>query len=98
MLKQHKGAIGWIIVDLRGIDTSICTHQIFLEEDTRPIRQCKGILILQEVVKKEVLKLLDVGLIYPISDSKWVTQTQVVPKKAGIIVVPNTNCIKVVIE
>ena len=46
---------------------------------------------LQEVVKNEVLKLLDVGIIYPISDSKWVSPTQVVPKKAGITVVPNSE-------
>ena len=44
---------------------------------------------IQEVVKKEVLKLLDVGVIYPISYSKWVSLTQMVPKKARITVVPN---------
>ena len=42
-----------------------------------------------EVVKKEVLKLLQVGIIYPISDSKWVSPVQVVPKKTGITVVEN---------
>ncbi|XP_024042132.1 uncharacterized protein LOC112099218 [Citrus clementina] len=44
---------------------------------------------MKEVVKTEVLKLLDVGIIYPISDSKWVSPTQVVPKKSGITVVKN---------
>jgi hypothetical protein len=39
---------------------------------------------------KEVVKLLDVGIIYPISDSKWVSPTQVVPKKFDIIVVENS--------
>ena len=38
------------------------------------------------VVRKEVLKLLDVGVIYRIVDSKWVSPTQVVPKKMGIVV------------
>ena len=42
-------------------------------------------------MKKEVLKLLDVGIIYPISDNKWVSPTQVVPKKVGIIVVLNNE-------
>ena len=42
---------------------------------------------MKEVVKKEVLKLLDVGVIYPIADSKWVSPTQVVPKKSGVTVV-----------
>ena len=44
-----------------------------------------------EVVKAEVLKLLDVGIIYPISDSQWVSPTQVVPKKSEITVVQNSN-------
>ena len=44
---------------------------------------------MQEVVKKEVMKLLDAGIIYPISDSKWVSPVQVVPKKGGMTVVKN---------
>ena len=46
---------------------------------------------MKEVVKKEVLKLLDVGFIYPIIDSKWVSLTQVVPKKFGVTVVANEH-------
>ena len=46
---------------------------------------------MKEVVKKEVLKLLDVGVIYPIADSKWVSPTQVVPKKSRVTVVANEN-------
>ncbi|CAL2268059.1 unnamed protein product [Prunus armeniaca] len=42
-----------------------------------------------EVVRKEVLKLLDVGIIYPIFYSKWVSPIQVVSKKSGITVVKN---------
>ena len=44
---------------------------------------------MMEVVKKEIIKLLQAGIIYPISDSKWVSPTQVVPKKTGITVVTN---------
>ena len=44
---------------------------------------------MREVVKKEVVKWLDAGIIYPISDSKWVSPTQVVPKKSDITVVEN---------
>ena len=47
--------------------------------------------MMKEVVRKEVIKLLDVGVIYPISDSKWVSHVQVVPKKGGITVVVNEN-------
>jgi hypothetical protein len=44
---------------------------------------------MKEVVRNEVIKLLDNGIIYPISDSKWVSPTQVVPKKSGVIVITN---------
>ena len=46
---------------------------------------------MKEVVKKEVLKLLDVSVIYPIADSKWVSPTQVVPKKSGVTVIANEH-------
>ena len=64
-----------------------------MEEDVQPFRQPQRRLnpIMKEVVKKEVLKLLDVGVIYPIADSKWVSPTQVVPKKSGVTVVANEN-------
>ena len=84
ILRSHITAIGWTIADIRGISPLICTHRIHLEEDVKPSRQPQRRLnpIMKEVVKKEVLKLLDVGVIYPIADSKWVSPTQVVPKKS----------------
>jgi len=44
---------------------------------------------MQEVVKKEIPKLLKAGIIYPISNSKWVSPVHVVPKKGGMTVVKN---------
>ena len=44
---------------------------------------------MREVVKKEVLKLLHAGIIYPVQDSEWVSPVQVVPKKGGMTVVRN---------
>ena len=44
---------------------------------------------MKEVVRAEVLKLLDAGIIYPIAHSEWVSPVQVVPKKAGVTVVTN---------
>ena len=41
------------------------------------------------VVKKEVVKWLDAGIIYPISNSKWISPIQIVPKKSGITVMEN---------
>ncbi|WKA10589.1 hypothetical protein VitviT2T_028154 [Vitis vinifera] len=66
-------------------------HHIYMEEEAKPIRQPQRRLNphLQEVVRAEVLKLLQAGIIYPISDSPWVSPTQMVPKKSGIIVVQN---------
>ena len=46
---------------------------------------------MKEEVRGEVLKLLDAGIIYPISDSKYVSPTEVVPKKSGVIVVKNEH-------
>ncbi|KAL6315786.1 hypothetical protein AAG906_008171 [Vitis piasezkii] len=71
----------------------VCTHHIYMEDEAKPIRQPQRRLNphLQEVVRAEVLKLLQVGIIYPISDSPWVSPTQVVPKKSGITVVQNEN-------
>ncbi|KAL6348189.1 hypothetical protein AAG906_003055 [Vitis piasezkii] len=78
-----KKAIGWQISDLKGISPLVCTHHIYMEEEAKPIRQPQRRLNphLQEVVRTEVLKLLQAGIIYPISDSPWVSPTQVVPKK-----------------
>ena len=69
----------------------ICTHIIYLEENVKPSREMQRRLNpnMKEVVKNEVIKLLDNGIIYPISDSKWVSPTQVVPKKSGVIVITN---------
>ncbi|KAG5532462.1 hypothetical protein RHGRI_026932 [Rhododendron griersonianum] len=93
LLKRHTKAIGWTIADIKGIDATICSHHIALEDDIKPSRQPQRRLnpIMKDVVKAEVLKLLDVGIIYPIADSKWVSPIQVVPKKSGITVVPNAN-------
>ena len=62
-----------------------------MEEEAKPIRQPQRRLNphLQEMVRAEVLKLLQAGIIYPISDSPWASPTQVVPKKSGITVVQN---------
>ncbi|RVW78735.1 hypothetical protein CK203_059338 [Vitis vinifera] len=91
VLKRCKKAIGWQISDLKGISPLVCTHHIYMEEEAKPIRQPQRRLNphLQEVVRVEVLKLLQAGIIYPISDSPWVSPTQVVPKKSGITVVQN---------
>ncbi|KAH9780119.1 hypothetical protein KPL71_007961 [Citrus sinensis] len=90
VLKRHKTAFGWTLKDIKDINPLICTHRIHLEENAKTTRQPQRRLNPHmKEVKNEVLKLLDVGIIYPISYSKWVSPTQVVPKKSGITVVKN---------
>ncbi|XP_052291919.1 uncharacterized protein LOC127900755 [Citrus sinensis] len=84
-------AIGWTIADIKRISHSMCMHRILLEEESKPIRNAQRRLnpSMMEVIKNEILKLLNVGIIYPIFDSKWVSPVKVVPKKSGITVVKN---------
>jgi len=91
ILKSRKAAIGWHISDLKGISPSYCMHNINLEANYKSVRHPQRRLnpIMKEEVRKEVLKLLEAGLSYPISDSSRVSPVQVVPKKGGMTVVKN---------
>ncbi|XP_071906718.1 uncharacterized protein [Coffea arabica] len=91
LLRDYKEAIGWSVADIKGISPSLCMHRIRLEEDAKPVRQAQRRLnpLMMEVVKKEILKLLEMGIIFAISDSPWVSPVQVVPKKAGVTVEEN---------
>ena len=74
VLKDHKEAIGWSLADIKGIKPSMCMHKILLEDDSKPSMEAQRCLnpTMKEVVQKEVLKWLDYGVIYPISNSSWV--------------------------
>nr|GEX05785.1 reverse transcriptase domain-containing protein [Tanacetum cinerariifolium] len=71
VLKSHKRTIAWKISDIKGIDLRFCTHKILMEEDYKPAVQSQRRVNpkIHDVIKKEVIKLLDAGMIYPISDS-----------------------------
>ena len=75
VIVENQGAIGWTLSDLKGISPSYCMHHIHMEQDFKPLAQPQRRLnpTMKEVVKKEVMKLLDAGMIYPISDSTWVS-------------------------
>nr|GEW92203.1 reverse transcriptase domain-containing protein [Tanacetum cinerariifolium] len=75
VLKSRKQAIAWKLIDIKGIDPDFCSHKILLEEDYEPKVQSQRRVNpkIHDVIKKEVEKLLDAGLIYPISDSPWET-------------------------
>ncbi|GKC47279.1 reverse transcriptase domain-containing protein [Tanacetum coccineum] len=91
VLKSHKRAIAWKITDIKGIDPRFYIHKILMEDDYKPTVQSQRRVNpkIHEVIKKEVLKLLDAGMIYPISDNPWVSPVHCVPKKGGITVVAN---------
>ncbi|GJX96814.1 reverse transcriptase domain-containing protein [Tanacetum coccineum] len=93
VLKKHKEAFAWKTTDIPGICPSFCKHKIQLLDDKKPVVQKQRRLNpnMQEVVKKEIVKLLDTGIIYPIADSPWVSPIHCVPKKGGITVVINEN-------
>ncbi|KAL4301723.1 hypothetical protein GQ457_10G008350 [Hibiscus cannabinus] len=91
ILWQHKKALGWNMADIKGISPSICMHKILLEENYKPIMDTQRKLnqAMKDVVRKEILKWLDAGIIYPISDSEWVSLIQCVPKKGETNLVRN---------
>nr|GEW63188.1 reverse transcriptase domain-containing protein [Tanacetum cinerariifolium] len=74
-----------------GIDPEFYSHKILLEKDYTPKVQSKRRVNpkIHDVIKKEVEKLLDAGVIYPISDSPWVSPVHCVPKKGGMTVITN---------
>nr|GEW83436.1 reverse transcriptase domain-containing protein [Tanacetum cinerariifolium] len=78
---------------IKGTDPEFCTHKILMEEDFEPAVQHQRRVNpkIHDVIKQEVLKLLDAGLIYPISDSPWVSLLHCVPKKGGFTVVENED-------
>ncbi|XP_059277532.1 uncharacterized protein LOC132031565 [Lycium ferocissimum] len=88
-----RRVIGWTIADIRGIPSGICEHKIQLEEDSIPSVEHQRRLNppMQEVVKKETIKWLNAGVVYPIADSKWMSPVQSVSKKRGITVVSNAK-------
>ena len=59
-----------------------------MEEDAKPVRdhQRRPNPKMKEVVRKEIQKLLEAGIIYPVADSQWVSPVHCVPKKGGITV------------
>jgi len=91
ILKRHREAIGWTMKDIKGISPVIVQHRIHLIDEAIPRRdpQCRLNPLMQEAVKTDILKLLDNGIIYAISDSQWVSLVHAVPKKAGFTVVKN---------
>nr|GEX48334.1 reverse transcriptase domain-containing protein [Tanacetum cinerariifolium] len=96
-LKELPSHLEYVFLEetdkLPGIDPRFCTHKILMEEDYKPAVQSQRRVNpkIHEVIKKEVIKPLDAEMIYPISDSPWMSPIHCVPKKGGMIVVANEN-------
>nr|GFC58620.1 reverse transcriptase domain-containing protein [Tanacetum cinerariifolium] len=93
VLKSHKRAITWKLSDIKGINLEFCTHKILMKEDFEPTVQHQRRVNpkIHHVIKQEVIKLLDAGLIYLISDSPSVSPVHCIPKKGGFTVVENKD-------
>ncbi|GJV80704.1 DNA-directed DNA polymerase [Tanacetum coccineum] len=91
VLKKHKEAFIWKTSNIPGISLSFCKHKINFEDDAKPVikRQRRLNPNMTEVMKKEIIKLLDAGIIYAIEDSPWVSPVHCVPKNGGMTVVTN---------
>ena len=91
ILRKYKEAIAWSIEDLKGISPSSCMHKILLNDDAKTSIEHQWRLnpVMKEVVRKEVLKWLNAGFIYAISNSSWVSPVHVVPKKGGFTMIKN---------
>jgi len=93
VLKKYKEVIDWIMTDIKGLRPAIVQHRIHLNKEATPKRdpQCRLNPIMQEVARTKILKLLDNGIIYSISDSQWVSPIHAVSKKSYFTVVENEN-------
>ena len=91
VLKKNRAAIRYTLDDLKGISPTPCQHKINMEPDAKPVVDHQRCLNpkMKEVVRTEILKLLEAGIIYPIADSRWLSPVHCVPKKWGTTVVPN---------
>ena len=82
ILEKHQSVLGYTLQDLKGISPALCTHRIPLDPEIAPSREPQRRLnnAMREVVKKEVLKLLDAGIIYHVPHSVWERPVQLEPR------------------
>jgi hypothetical protein len=85
LLKEYSDVFAWTPLDLSGIPADLGEHHIDLQEGSAPVRQRQYRLNPKYslMVKEEIDKLLEAGLIYPVNNSEWVSSIVVVPKKVG---------------
>jgi hypothetical protein len=83
LLRKHRKVIGYSINDLKSLSPAFCTHCIPMVDQCKPIvdHQRRLTHAMREVVKKEVIKLLDAEIIYPVPHSEWVSLVHLYQRK-----------------
>ena len=91
VVTHRKKEIGWKKADIHSIRQVLCMHIIYMVEDHKPKAQHQRRLnhVMKEMVRKEVIKLIDASIVYPICDSKWIIPIHCVPKKGVTTTVRN---------
>jgi hypothetical protein len=85
VLRKYNNAFTWDYTNMKGIHPELCTHHIYIKEQSRPIHQPQRRMnpTLKEIVKEELHKILSLNFIYPIYDNQWVSPLIIVPKNNG---------------
>ena len=85
LLEKNEKTFAWDYGDMKGLNPTLCTLRIYINEGFLPLFQPQRRInpTFREIVKIELQKLLDVGFIYPIFDSRWVSPLVIVPKSEG---------------
>ena len=88
VLRKHRSAVAWPLEDIKGISLELCENRIYLEDNAKPSREAQRRLnpYIRKTLKDEILKWLEAEIIYPISDSPWISRVHMAPKKSGISV------------
>ena len=83
LIQRHEKAFAWYYGDMKGLSPTLYNHRIYINEGFLTLRQPQRRInpSLREIAKIELQKLLDVGFIYPTTDSRWVSSLVIVPKK-----------------
>ena len=85
LLQKHEKDFAWDYGDMKGLNPTLCTNRIYINEGFLPFHQPQRRInpSLREIVKTELQKLLHAGFIYDIFDSRWVSPLVIFPKKIG---------------
>ena len=83
--KKSYRAATWEYTNMRGIPSGLCTHQIYIKNNSRLVHQPQRRMSpnLKDIVKEKIQKILEAGFIYHISDNECVSQLVIIPKKNG---------------